>query len=76
MVDGKPVNLQLWDTAGQEDFDRLRPLSYPHTDIFILCFSVTTPVSFENIKSKWSSEIERYAPGTPFIIVGTKSDSR
>jgi small GTP-binding protein len=76
MVDGKPVNLQLWDTAGQEDFDRLRPLSYPHTDIFILCFAVTTPASFENVKNKWFSEIERYAPGTPFVIVGTKLDTR
>ena len=76
MVDGRPVNLQLWDTAGQEDYDRLRPLSYQHTDVFLLCFSVTSPASLENIKTKWLPEIQRYAPGVPFIIVGTKSDTR
>ena len=76
MVDGRPVNLQLWDTAGQEDYDRLRPLSYQNTDVFLLCFSVTSPSSLENVKSKWLPEIQRYAPGVPFIIVGTKMDTR
>lgn len=52
MVDGKVINLGLWDTAGQEDYDRLRPLSYPQTDVFLVCFSVTSPPSFENIKGK------------------------
>jgi len=52
MVDGKPINLGLWDTAGQEDYDRLRPLSYPQTDVFLICFSVVSPPSFENVRTK------------------------
>jgi len=76
MVDGKPINLGLWDTAGQEDYDRLRPLSYPQTDVFLICFSVISPASFENVKTKWHPEIQHHAPGVPFILVGTKSDLR
>lgn len=49
MVDGHPINLGLWDTAGQHEYERLRPLSYPHTDIFLICFSLVHPASFQNV---------------------------
>ena len=54
MVDGKPIILGLWDTAGQEDYERLRPLSYPQTDVFLICFSVVSPPSFDNVRAKVS----------------------
>lgn len=52
MIGGEPYTLGLFDTAGQEDYDRLRPLSYPQTDVFLVCFSVVSPSSFENVKEK------------------------
>ena len=76
MVDGKPINLGLWDTAGQEDYDRLRPLSYPQTDVFLVCYSIISPSSFQNAKVKWQPEISHHAPGVPFLLVATKSDLR
>jgi len=76
MVDGKPISLGLWDTAGQEDYDRLRPLSYPQTDVFLVCFSLVSPPSFENVKTKWWPEISHHAPNIPIILVGTKLDLR
>merc|ERR1712062_285273 len=76
MVDGKPINLGLWDTAGQEDYDRLRPLSYPQTDVFLICFSVISEASLKNVKMKWAPEIQNHCPGTPVVLVGTKADLR
>eukprot|EP01107_Rhizomastix_libera_P018279 TRINITY_DN92_c1_g3_i1.p1 TRINITY_DN92_c1_g3~~TRINITY_DN92_c1_g3_i1.p1 ORF type:complete len:208 (-),score=34.80 TRINITY_DN92_c1_g3_i1:68-658(-) len=76
MVDNRTIALGLWDTAGQEDYDRLRPLSYPQTDVFLLCFSVVGHTSFQNVKSKWLPELKHHAPSSKIILVGTKIDLR
>jgi cell division control protein 42 len=76
MISDEPYTLGLFDTAGQEDYDRLRPLSYPQTDVFLVCFSVTSPASFENVKEKWFPEVHHHCPGVPCLIVGTQIDLR
>ncbi|KAL8169409.1 UNVERIFIED_CONTAM: hypothetical protein K2H54_048609 [Gekko kuhli] len=76
LVDGAPVRIQLWDTAGQEDFDCLRALCYPDTDVFLVCFSVVNPTSFQNITEKWIPEIRTHKPQTPVVLVGTQADLR
>ena len=70
------IELGLWDTAGQEEYDRLRPLSYANASVFLLCFSVVSPVSYENITAKWWPEIQHFCPEVPTILVGTKIDCR
>lgn len=75
-VDNKQVQLALWDTAGQEDYDRLRPLSYPDTDVILMCFSVDSPDSLENIPEKWVPEVKHFCPNVPIILVGNKKDLR
>ncbi|XP_045792404.1 rac-like GTP-binding protein ARAC7 isoform X2 [Trifolium pratense] len=75
-VDGSIVNLGLWDTAGQEDYSRLRPLSYRGADIFVLAFSLISRASYENVLKKWMPELRRFAPNVPIVLVGTKLDLR
>uniref|UniRef100_A0AAV2LYV8 Uncharacterized protein n=1 Tax=Knipowitschia caucasica TaxID=637954 RepID=A0AAV2LYV8_KNICA len=75
-VDTKQVELALWDTAGQEDYDRLRPLSYPDTDVILMCFSIDSPDSLENIPEKWTPEVKHFCPNVPIILVGNKKDLR
>jgi len=76
IVEGKEVKFSLWDTAGQEGYARIRTLSYPKTDIFLLCFSVVNHPSFVNVKDRWYVEIKHHCPNVPMIIVGTKTDLR
>ncbi|KAH3902463.1 probable GTP-binding protein RHO1 [Saccharomycodes ludwigii] len=75
-IDGRRVELALWDTAGQEDYDRLRPLSYPDSDVVLICFSIDLPDSLENVMEKWISEVLHFCRGVPIILVGCKVDLR
>lgn len=90
-VDGKHVELALWDTAGQEDYDRLRPLSYPDSHVILICFAIDSPDSLDNVQEKvfppifppttanitqWISEVLHFCQGLPIILVGCKRDLR
>ncbi|XP_052071684.1 ras-related C3 botulinum toxin substrate 2-like isoform X3 [Mytilus californianus] len=76
MVNDIYVELGLWDTAGQEDYDRFRPLSYPLTDVFLVCFSLVHRPSLENVIQRWIPEVRHHCPRTPIVLVGTKLDIR
>ncbi|KAB8203031.1 small GTPase superfamily [Aspergillus flavus] len=75
-VDNVHMELSLWDTAGQEEFDRLRALSYEDTHVIMLCFSVDSPDSFENVASKWVDEISENCPGVKMVLTALKCDLR
>jgi len=69
-------NIDLYITAGQEDYDRLRPLSYPQTDVFLVFFSIISPASLCNVEAKWIAEVRHQCPNTPIILIGSKIDLR
>lgn len=69
-------HIELWDTAGQEDYDNIRKLSYEFTDVYIICYSCNSDDSAKNIQNKWFEEIKKFHKDKipPILIVGTKSD--
>ncbi|KAM6392540.1 rho-related GTP-binding protein RhoD [Pluvialis apricaria] len=75
-VGGKPMKIHLWDTAGQEDYDRLRPLSYSDANVVLICFDVTNPNSYDNVLTKWYPEVNHFCKGVPVLVVGCKTDLR
>ncbi|KAG5664966.1 hypothetical protein KAF25_008700, partial [Fusarium avenaceum] len=75
-IDGKTVELALWDTAGNENCDRLRPLSYPDTDIIMICFNIDSLDSLDNVIEKWIHEVKHFLPNVPRLFVGLKKDLR
>ena len=75
-VGKEEVQLELLDTAGQEDFDRIRWLSYPGADVILCCYSVASRTTLANVRSLWYPEFRHYCPDAPFILCGTKNDLR
>ena len=75
-VDNVHIELSLWDTAGQEEFDRLRSLSYDDTHTIMLCFSVDSKDSLENVETKWVGEIAENCQGVKLVLVALKCDLR
>lgn len=75
-IDGQLVQLLLWDTAGQEEFDRLRALSYLDTHCIMLCFSIDSQDSLENVQLKWVGEIAGHCEGVKLVLVALKCDLR
>lgn len=76
-LDEKPIQLALWDTAGQEEYERLRPMSYSKSHVILIAFAIDTPDSLENVETKWIEEVRSICgPTIPVILVGCKADLR
>ncbi|WBW71754.1 Rho family GTPase Rho3 [Schizosaccharomyces osmophilus] len=75
-VDGNSIELSLWDTAGQEEYDQLRSLSYSDTHVIMICFAVDSPDSLENVVAKWLPEVSSNCPSVKLVLVALKCDLR
>jgi Ras family protein A len=76
IVDDKPMELALWDTAGHHHYGLLRPLAYPNTDIVLFGFSIDKTDSLENVEERWVPEIRNFCQDVPCLLIGCKKDLR
>lgn len=76
MANGVSYQVGLWDTAGDSDYDRLRPLSYPGTNAFLICYSVERPESLTLARDKFAVEARMAVQNAPLILVACKTDLR
>ena len=74
--ESRTENVQLWDTAGQEELENIRTMSYANTSVFLLCFSVVDRSSFDNIENTWLPELRNFVKDPNILLVGTKTDLR
>ncbi|XP_062865119.1 rho-related GTP-binding protein RhoH [Trichomycterus rosablanca] len=75
-MDGVQISLGLWDTAGNDTFRQIRPMSYQQADVVLLCYSVANPSTLASIQQKWMAEVRHYLPRVPVLVVATQTDHR
>lgn len=75
-MDGVHISLGLWDTAGNDNFQQIRPRSYQQADIVLICYSVANPTSLANVHNKWLPEVRVNLPKVPVLVVATQTDLR
>ncbi|OHT13270.1 small GTP-binding protein [Tritrichomonas foetus] len=75
-INNQPYKLHIWDTAGQDEYDRLRPLSYSGANAILLCFALDSKQSFLNLTERWIGEVKHYCKDAKIILIGTKLDLR
>ncbi|KAL7714724.1 Rho-related GTP-binding protein RhoG [Entamoeba marina] len=76
IVDSQTINFDIRDAVGKEEYDKIRPLLCPDTDVFIICYSITDKVSYENVESKWKLKVEYHCPNIPIVLISIKNDIR
>ncbi|KAG7458710.1 hypothetical protein MATL_G00223580 [Megalops atlanticus] len=75
-MDGVQISLGLWDTAGNDTFRQIRPMSYQQADIVLLCYSVANPTTYASVRHKWIREVREHLPQTPVLVVAMQTDQR
>lgn len=75
-MDGVQISLGLWDTAGNDTFRGIRPMSYQQADVVLLCYSVANHTSFASVRHKWICEVREHLPHVPVLVVATQTDQR
>ncbi|XP_062333924.1 rho-related GTP-binding protein RhoH [Osmerus eperlanus] len=75
-MDGVQISLGLWDTAGNDTFRNIRPMSYQQADVVLVCYSVANPASLASVRNRWVPEVRGQLPGVPLLLVATQTDQR
>jgi len=70
------VKLSFCDIRGNESYERFNHIVYPHTDLFLICFSIVHPDSYDNVISRWIPDVKNWIPDCDIILIGTHEDLR